>query len=303
MKPTLLVLAAGLGSRYGGLKQLDKLGPNGETIIDYSIYDAIRAGFGKVVFVIRKDIEDDFKEVIIAKLSGKIVVDYCLQELEYLPEGFELPVDRKKPWGTGHAILMAAEKIHEPFGVINADDFYGADAFKVLAEFFTTLKTKDENLYSMVGYDLCNTLSDFGWVSRGVCESNEENYLVSVTERTQIERSHNSIAYKDEKNDLIFLSAQTVVSMNFWGFTPLIFKQLSERFTAFLKDNIQNPKAEFFIPSVVNSLIETNETKVKVLHSSSPWFGITYHEDRELAITKIKNLVEEGVYPENLWKS
>lgn len=302
MKPTLLVLAAGLGSRYGGLKQLDKLGPNGETIIDYSIYDAIRAGFGKVVFVIRKDIENDFKEVIISKLSGKIEVDYCLQELEYLPEGFELPVDRKKPWGTGHAILMAAGKINEPFGVINADDFYGADAFKVLAEFFDTLKTKDENLYSMVGYDLCNTLSDFGSVSRGVCESNDENYLVSVTERTHIERSHNGIAYKDEKNDLVFLSSKTVVSMNFWGFTPLIFKQLSERFTVFLKDNIQNLKAEFFIPSVVNSLIETNETKVKVLHSSSLWFGITYQEDRELAVTKLKNLVEEGVYPENLWK-
>lgn len=302
MKPTLLVLAAGLGSRYGGLKQLDKLGPNGETIIDYSIYDAIRAGFGKVVFVIRKDIENDFKEVIISKLSGKIEVDYCLQELEYLPEGFELPVDRKKPWGTGHAILMAAGKINEPFGVINADDFYGADAFKVLAEFFDTLKTKDENLYSMVGYDLCNTLSDFGSVSRGVCESNDENYLVSVTERTHIERSHNGIAYKDEKNDLVFLSSKTVVSMNFWGFTPLIFKQLSERFTVFLKDNIQNLKAEFFIPSVVNSLIETNETKVKVLHSSSLWFGITYQEDRKLAVTKLKNLVEEGVYPENLWK-
>ena len=302
MKPTLLVLAAGLGSRYGGLKQLDKLGPNGETIIDYSIYDAIRAGFGKVVFVIRKDIEDDFKEVIISKLAGKIEVDYCLQELEYLPEGFELPVDRKKPWGTGHAILMAAEKIHEPFGVINADDFYGADAFKVLAEFFATLKSNEENLYSMVGYDLCNTLSDFGSVSRGVCESDEENYLLTVTERTQIERSHNSIAYKDQKGDLMFLSAQTVVSMNFWGFTPVIFKQLSERFSAFLKENIQNLKSEFFIPSVVNSLIETKETRVKVLHSSAPWFGITYHADRELAVTKIKNLVAEGVYPENLWK-
>ena len=302
MKPTLLVLAAGIGSRYGGLKQLDKLGPNGETIIDYSIYDAIRAGFGKVVFVIRKDIEDDFKEIIIAKLSGKIEVDYCLQELGYLPEGFELPSDRKKPWGTGHAILMAASKINEPFGVINADDFYGADAFKVLAEFFATLKTSHENLYSMVGYDLSNTLSDFGSVSRGVCHANEENYLESVTERTQIERTHNGIAYKDEKGDLVFLSPQTVVSMNFWGFTPLIFKQLSERFTVFLKENIHNVKAEFFIPSVVNNLIETNETKAKLLHSSARWFGITYHEDRALAVNKIQNLVAEGVYPENLWK-
>lgn len=301
MKPTLLVLAAGLGSRYGGLKQLDKLGPNGETIIDYSIYDAIRAGFGKVVFVIRKDIEEEFREVIISKLSSKIEVDYCLQELEYLPDGFELPAERKKPWGTGHAILMAADKINEPFGVINADDFYGADAFMVLAEFFATLKTGNENIYSMVGYDVANTLSDFGSVSRGVCLENEENYLVSVTERTQIERSHNGIAYKDEKGDLIFLTPQTIVSMNFWGFTPQIFKQLSERFTGFLNDNIQNPKSEFFIPSVVNDLIETKESSVKVLHSSARWFGVTYREDRELAVSKIKHLVKEGVYPENLW--
>jgi len=302
MKPTLLVLAAGLGSRYGGLKQLDKLGPNGETIIDYSIYDAIRAGFGKIVFVIRKDIEDDFKEVIISRLSGKIEVDYCLQELEYLPEGFELPADRKKPWGTGHAILMAAGKINEPFGVINADDFYGADAFKVLAEFFATLKTKEENLFSMVGYDVANTLSDFGSVARGVCQANKDNFLLTVTERTHIKRSHNGIAYKDDKGDLVFLPSDTVVSMNFWGFTPIIFKQLSELFITFLKENIQNMKAEFFIPSVVNNLIETNETRVKLLHSSARWFGVTYHEDRELAVNKIKNLVEEGVYPENLWK-
>ena len=302
MKPTLLVLAAGMGSRYGGLKQLDKLGPNGETIIDYSIFDAWRAGFGKVVFVIRKDIEEEFKEVIISRLTGKIEVDYCLQELEYLPEGFELPADRKKPWGTGHAILMAADKIHEPFGVINADDFYGADAFKVLTDFFATLKTGNENIYSMVGYDVANTLSDFGSVSRGVCLENDENYLLSVTERTHIERSHNGIAYKDEAGDLVFLLPQTVVSMNFWGFTPQIFKQLAERFTGFLKDNIQNPKSEFFIPSVVNELIEANETSVKVLHSSARWFGVTYREDRDLAVSKIKHLVEEGVYPVNLWK-
>jgi UTP-glucose-1-phosphate uridylyltransferase len=302
MKPTLLVLAAGLGSRYGGLKQLDKLGPNGETIIDYSIYDAIRAGFGKVVFVIRKDIEEEFKEVIISKLSGKIAVDYCLQELEYLPEGFVLPAERVKPWGTGHAILMAASKINEPFGVINADDFYGADAFKVLAEFFATLKTGNENLYSMVGYDVANTLSDFGSVSRGVCLANSDNFLVSVTERSQIERSHNAIAYKDEKDDLVFLPSDTVVSMNFWGFTPLIFKQLSDRFTSFLENNIQNPKAEFFIPSVVNDLIGTKETSVRLLHSTARWFGVTYREDRALAVTKIRDLVKEGVYPENLWK-
>jgi UTP-glucose-1-phosphate uridylyltransferase len=302
MKPTLLVLAAGLGSRYGGLKQLDKLGPNGETIIDYSIYDAKRAGFGKIVFVIRKDIEQEFKEVIITKLSGKIEVDYCLQELEYLPEGFVLPAERKKPWGTGHAILMAADKINEPFGVINADDFYGADAFKVLADFFATLKTGNENLYSMVGYDVANTLSDFGSVSRGVCQPDEENFLVSVTERTQIERSLSGIAYKDERDDLVFLPPQTIVSMNFWGFTTQIFKQLSERFADFLNENIQNPRSEFFIPSVVNSLIETHETSVKVLHSSARWFGVTYREDRELAVSKIKQLVEEGIYPENLWK-
>jgi UTP-glucose-1-phosphate uridylyltransferase len=302
MKPTLLVLAAGMGSRYGGLKQLDKLGPNGETIIDFSIYDAIRAGFGKIVFVIRKDIEEEFKEVIISRLSDKVEVDYCLQELEYLPKGFKLPADRTKPWGTGHAILMAADKIHEPFGVINADDFYGADAFKVLAEFFATLKTGNENIYSMVGYDVANTLSDFGSVSRGVCLEDDENNLLSVTERTQIERSHNGIAYKDETGDLVFLIPQTIVSMNFWGFTPQIFKQLSNRFVGFLENNIQNPKSEFFIPSVVNELIEAKETSVKVLHSNARWFGVTYREDRELAVSKIKHLVEEGIYPENLWK-
>jgi len=302
MKPTLLVLAAGMGSRYGGLKQLDKLGPNGETIIDFSIYDAIRAGFGKIVFVIRKDIEEEFKEVVISRLTGNVEVDYCLQELAYLPEGFELPADRTKPWGTGHAILMAADKIHEPFGVINADDFYGADAFKVLADFFATLKNGNENIYSMVGYDVANTLSDFGSVSRGVCLENDENYLLSVTERSQIERSHNGIAYKDEAGDLVFLIPQTVVSMNFWGFTPQIFKQLSDRFAGFLENNIQNPKSEFFIPSVVNELIESKETSVKVLHSNARWFGVTYREDRELAVSKIKQLVEEGIYPENLWK-
>ena len=301
MKPTLLVLAAGLGSRYGGLKQLDKLGPNGETIIDYSIYDAIRAGFGKVVFVIRRDIEDDFKEVIISKLSGKIEVDYCLQELEFLPEGFELPVDRKKPWGTGHAVLMAAEKIKEPFGIINADDFYGADAFKVLSNFFAGLESGEQNLYSMVGYHLCNTLSDFGTVSRGVCAENDKNYLVSVTERTAIERDANGIAYK-ENGELVYLPEETIVSMNFWGFTPSIFEQLSEDFTTFLKENINNPKSEFYIPSVVNRLIETQASNVKVLRSSAHWFGVTYREDRELAVSKIRELVEEGIYPADLWK-
>jgi dTDP-glucose pyrophosphorylase len=301
MKPTLLILAAGLGSRYGGLKQLDKLGPNGETIIDYSIYDAIRAGFGKVIFVIRRDIEADFKEVIISKLSGKIEVDYCLQELEFLPEGFELPEERKKPWGTAHAVLMAADKINEPFGVINADDFYGADAFKVLSNFFAELESDDQNLYSMVGYHVCNTLSDFGTVSRGVCAENEQHYLVSVTERTAIERDEKGIAYK-ENGELVYIPDETIVSMNFWGFTPIIFKKLKDGFTVFLKENINNPKSEFFIPSVVNRLIETKETDVKVLRSSARWFGVTYREDRELAVSKIQELVKEGVYPADLWK-
>lgn len=301
MKPTLLILAAGLGSRYGSLKQMDKLGPSGETLLEYSVFDAIRAGFGKVVFVIRKDIEADFKESVQKKLEGKIAVEYCFQELNVLPEGFSLPADRVKPWGTGHAILVAADKVKEPFAVINADDFYGHGSFKLLADFLTSPAIANNKTYSMVGFQLEKTLSEFGFVSRGVCATDANFNLVAANEKTHIERTDSGIISKLPDGSTETLDGKAYVSMNCWGFTISLFDYLKEGFIEFLKANVSNPKAEFYIPFMVNELIEKGEVKVKVLKGTSEWFGMTYQQDRELAVEKIRSLIKEGVYPENLW--
>ncbi len=301
MKPTLLILAAGIGSRYGGLKQLDKIGPSGETIIDYSIYDAIRAGFGKVIFIIKESIEDDFKETFVEKLKDKIAIDYVFQEIWMVPEGVLVPDERQKPWGTGHAVMMADGKIDGPFAVINSDDFYGRGAYETLANYYKEWTPARENDYCMVGYHVANTLSEFGSVSRGVCRGDASSHLVDVVERTHIERGPVGIAYKDEHGNFIDLAGQTIVSMNFWGFTPSFFKHLNEAFGEFIRKNSENLKAEFFIPSMVNELINTRQATVKILDCHDKWFGMTYKEDRETVVRSIRELVRQGIYPENLW--
>ncbi len=299
-KPTLLILAAGIGSRYGGLKQLDKVGPGGEAIIDYSIYDAIEGGFGKVVFVIRKSIEADFKEFIGNKLDGKIEVEYVFQELDKIPDGIAVNPDRKKPYGTGHAVLMAAESIFENFVVINADDFYGRDAFRTSANYLKNLDPKSSD-NCMVGYQIKNTLSDNGYVSRGQCTSDENNYLIDVIERTHIEKTEKGIFFETAQKEQVKLDENALVSMNFWGFTPQFFQELKTRFPLFLETNKNELKAEFFIPTVVNEIIDEKIGRTKVLSSDSAWFGVTYQEDRPVVVESIRELIRNGEYPEKLW--
>jgi UTP-glucose-1-phosphate uridylyltransferase len=299
MKPTLIVLAAGMGSRYGGLKQLDKLGPSGETIMDYSIYDAIRAGFGKVVFVIRQSFEDDFKDMFVNKLQGKIDVELVYQELDNIPGGIEVKTERSKPWGTGHAVWVTKDVVNEPFAVLNADDFYGAEAFKEIANFLVKDATDTE--YAMCGYQLNNTLSEFGSVSRGVCKIDNNGYLVQVNERTSIIKENGTIAY-EENNKKFPLKEDDIVSMNFWGFTTSMYQHLEDKFIDFVKDNSDNPKAEFYIPYVIDILMNENKVKTKVLSSDAKWFGVTYKEDRPATVKKIQELVDKGLYPDNLWK-
>lgn len=299
MKPSLVVLAAGVGSRYGGLKQIDKLGPNGETIIDYSVYDAYKAGFGKVVFVIRKSIEADFKEAIADKYSGKIEVDYVLQELDKTPFAFDVS-HRQKPWGTGHAVLMAAEKVNEVFAVINGDDFYGSDAFKQMADFLIE-NANETAKFSMVGYFLKNTLSENGFVSRGVCKTDEKGKLTDVNEHTKIQEINGEIVFEDENGKQKPLDKNSLVSMNFWGFTPDLFPKLNQLFIDFLKENAQNEKSEFYIPFAVNDLIKANKATAQVLSSTASWFGVTYREDREMVVNSLKKLHQDKVYPTPLW--
>jgi NDP-sugar pyrophosphorylase family protein len=301
MKPTLLILAAGIGSRYGGLKQLDRIGPSGETIIDYSIYDALQAGFGKVIFVIKESIESDFKEAFVERLNEKIAIDYVFQETWMVPEGIEIPDNRSKPWGTGHAVMMADGKINGPFAVINADDFYGRGAFMALAGYYKNGLPGNTNDYCMVGYKVSNTLSEFGAVSRGICQTDENSFLVDVVERTHIERREGVIVYKDGKDNLVPISDDSIVSMNFWGFTPSFFNFLKKGFGDFIKKNADNLKAEFYIPTMVNALINSKEASVRILDCNEQWFGMTYKEDRETVVKKIRELVKQGLYPENLW--
>ncbi|MBQ8493430.1 MAG: nucleotidyltransferase [Alistipes sp.] len=300
VKPTLLVLAAGMGSRYGSLKQMDGVGPNGEAIIDYSVYDAIRAGFGKVVFVIRHTFEADFKEVFNAeRFGGKIAVEYVFQELDYLPEGFTLPEGRQKPWGTNHAVMMAAKSINEPFAVINADDFYGREAYATISDYLKTLEGS-EGRYCMVGYQVNKTLSDNGTVSRGVCAVDADGNLLSMVERTQIERVDGTIVFHDDGADEP-LAEDTPVSMNLFGFTPDYFRHSESYFKEFLAENIDNLKSEFYIPKMVNKLINDGTASMRVLKTTSDWFGVTYKEDKPLLVSKIEELIERGIYPRNLW--
>lgn len=299
MKPTLLILAAGMGSRFGGLKQVEPVGPNGETILEYSIFDAIRAGFGKVVFVIRESFAEDFKARFESKLSGKIKIEYVYQELNKLPEGFELPDGREKPWGTGHAVLMAKDKINEPFAAINADDFYGAEAYQVMAEYLS--KSVKSEVFSMVGYQLNNTLSDFGSVSRGICVTNQNNQLSKITETHKIRLEHGTILCESENHETVELTGKETVSMNFWGFHPSVFNRIENQFINFLKENIQLPKSEFYIPFVVFEMIQKGQVAVDVLKADSPWFGVTYKEDKPFVIEQIEQLTRKGIYPDKLW--
>lgn len=301
MKPTLFVLAAGMGSRYGGLKQLDGLGPNGETIMDYSIYDAIKAGFGKIVFVIRPSFEKDFREVVINKYKKLIETDIVFQEISNVPEGFSYNPEREKPWGTNHAVLMGKDAIKEPFAVINADDFYGQESFKVLADFLCSVEGK-KNEYCMIGYRVGNTLSESGAVSRGVCVVDENQLLKNVVERTHIEEKGGTIIYLDEKGEEVSLLANTPVSMNMWGFTPDYFDYSMEYFKQFLKENGDKLKSEFYIPLAVNNLIVEKKVTCKVLDTPSKWFGVTYAEDRPQVVLKINELIRKGTYPEKLYK-
>lgn len=301
MKPTLFVLAAGMGSRYGGLKQLDGLGPSGETIMDYSIFDAIKSGFGKLVFVIRKSFEKEFIEKVASKYDKHIQVDIVFQELDALPKGYILHPDRVKPWGTNHAVMMGKDVIKEPFAVINADDFYGRDAFEKMALWLSD-KENSCNHYAMVGYRLHNTLSDSGFVARGVCETDDNYFLKSIVERTHIERKDGEIQYVDDEGYWYELPEDTPVSMNLWGFTPDYFKYSEDYFIKFLELNQHNLKAEYFIPLMVDYLITTKTADVKVLDTTSKWFGVTYAEDRQSVVDKLEALVKKGEYPSPLWE-
>ncbi len=298
MKPTLVVMAAGMGSRYGGLKQIDPIGPNGEIVIDYSVFDAIRAGFGKVVFIIRRDIEQAFKEVVESHLKGRIPVAYTFQALEDLPAGFRVPEGRQKPWGTAHAIRTCRDVVREPFAVINADDFYGRDSFAALARVLVQRRV-EERRYVLVGFDLANTLSEHGAVSRGVCEI-KDGRLVRVTERTKIERQGGPIMV-DVDGRLEPLAEDTVVSMNMWGFTPALFPQLEAAFIAFLNEQGSQLKSECYIPSVVDRLIKQGDATTDVVNTAARWLGMTYTEDKPIVREGIRALIAAGEYPAKLW--
>ena len=298
MKPTLLILAAGMASRYGSMKQTEGFGPDGETIMDYSIYNAIRAGFGKVVFIIRKDFADNFKEVFEPKLKGKIEVDYVYQELEDFVDNSFIPEGRTKPWGTGHALLCAKEKVHEPFAVINADDFYGKDSFEKAADFL--INRCDENTSAIIGYKLINTLSEHGTVSRGVCEVDENNLLTGINERIKIYKKEDDVVFEVESN-LTVLKDDTNVSMNFWCFHPSVFDITEKLFAEFPKNNMENIKAEFFIPYVADFILKNRNSKILVISTSSQWFGVTYKEDAAGVKGSLYKLIEEGEYPNRLW--
>lgn len=299
MKPTLLILAAGMASRYGSMKQVDGFGPNGETIIDYSIHDAIRAGFGKVSFIIREEFQDSFKAIFEPKLQGRIETDYVFQSYDLSPFGINKTIERQKPWGTGHAVLAARNQINEPFCVINADDFYGYDAFEKMAAFLNN-EVRDD-YYALMGYEVDKTLSDFGSVSRGICKVNAAGNLQEINERTKVYKKDGVIVYEDDNGNTTPLDDDARASMNFWGFTPAIFKQSEEMFKRFVEANENNPKAEFFIPLMAEELVKTGGAQFKVIPTSSKWFGVTYKEDKPIVQQSLAELVANGTYPENLW--
>lgn len=299
MKPTLLILAAGMASRYGSMKQVDGFGPNGETIIDYSIYDAIKAGFGKISFIIREEFQDNFKAIFEPKLAGRVETDYVFQSYDLKPFGIDKEIERAKPWGTAHAVLAARNQVKDPFCVINADDFYGYDSFEKMAKFLTTEVADDR--YSLIGYQVDKTLSEYGSVSRGVCKVNDEGNMVEINERTQVYFKPDGSVVYEEGGVETPLPNDTRVSMNFWGFTPAVFKQSEPMFKAFVEANEDKPKSEFFIPLVADELIKSGTASFKVIPTASKWFGVTYKEDKPIVQKCISDLVNSGVYPENLW--
>ena len=303
MKPTLFLLAAGMGSRYGGLKQLDKLGPHGETIMDYSIYDAINAGFGKLVFVIRKDFEEDFRNIVLSKYEGHIPCELVFQALDALPEGFTCPAERTKPWGTNHAVMMGKDGIKEPCAGRNCDDFYDRDAFQVMGKWLSELPEGSTGKYAMVGFRVGNTLSESGTVSRGVCENDEDHHLPSVVDRTKIQRFDGVVKYLDDDDNWVAIPDTTPVSMNFWGFTPDYYAHSEEYFKTFLSDpkNKENLKSEVFIPLMVDKLIKDGTATCEVLDTTSKWLGVTYPEDRPEVVAKFQKLADDGVYPEKMF--
>lgn len=301
MQPTLIILAAGMGSRYGSLKQIDRFGPSGETIVEYSIYDALRAGFKKIVLVIRQNFADDFREIVLNKAMKKADISFAFQELENLPKGFSLPADRVKPWGTGHAVLMAANKVDTPFAVVNADDFYGAQSYRIMADFLSRPQHGSPEEYCLVDYRLDNTLSESGYVSRGICNVNEDNYLTDITEHKKISRNGNEISSLTESGEII-LTGNERVSMNLMGFLPSMFDHLQQQFTAFLDVNSGKKDAEFFLPSAMNEVIKSGKARVKVLPTMEKWFGVTYREDRDMVMNSLKKLADQGIYPNSLWK-
>jgi dTDP-glucose pyrophosphorylase len=299
VKPTLVVLAAGMGSRYGGLKQIDPIGPSGEVVLDYSVYDAIQAGFGKVVFIIRKDIEEDFREALESHYVGKIDIDYAFQSLEDLPEGFDLPDGRTKPWGTTHATLACRDLVKEPFGVINADDFYGRSSFKILADWLIA-HAETPNVYSLVGFTLAKTLSEHGSVSRGVCKVSDTGHLVEIEECHDIERKGEGIQLRRAAG-MDSADGSEVVSMNMWGFTPGIFGQMLEGFAEFYNGMADPQKSEYLIPNIIQDRITDGTIKVESLTSQEQWFGVTYTEDKPAVVASIQELIKAGVYPASLW--
>jgi dTDP-glucose pyrophosphorylase len=301
MRSTLLILAAGMGSRYGGMKQVDPFGPSGETITDYSIYDALHAGFERFVFVISPKMEEDFKTSYVKKFPSHLDVDYVIQSIDNLPEGFSLPPDRVKPWGTAHAVLMAKDAIQEPFAVINADDYYGRKSYKIMQHFLAQVAKTGEGHYCMVGFELQKTVSEHGSVARGVCQVDEQGYLNAMVERTKIFLKDGIIVFEDEDGSAQTLDPMSTVSMNLFGFTPDFFTHIEENFKGFLKANIVNPKAELYIPYVVDNLINAGTSKMSVLQTPESWFGVTYQEDKPKVLAAIRKLVDDGCYPESLW--
>lgn len=304
-QPILVVMAAGMGSRYGGLKQIDPVGQNGEIIMDYSVFDAVKAGFTRIIFVIKREIEADFKAVIGKRAEKQADVQYVFQRIDDLPEGFSVPEGRVKPWGTAHAVLAARDLIDAPFAAINADDYYGVEAFQKIYDFLVTEQNSPKLQLSMVGYELMNTLSDNGHVARGVCDVDQKGYLKGITERVRIEKKDGGAAFtEDDGKTWEVLPRDTVVSMNMWGFPQEMIAAFQADFIGFLKNDVpKNPqKAEYFLPFVVNDLLAAEKAEVSVLHSADKWFGVTYKEDKEVVVNAIRKLTEEGVYPSPLWK-
>lgn len=300
MKPTLLILAAGMGSRYGSMKQIEGFGPSGETITDYSIFDALRAGFGKIIFVISPKMEDEFVSSYIKKFPAELEIDYVIQGVNTIPDGIEISPERVKPWGTAHAVLMAKPKIKEAFAVINADDFYGRSAYSIIANYLKSSTENEIGEFCLAGYPVTNTLSDYGSVSRGVCELDKDDFLINIVERTKVERNGTEIIYTED-GKVFHVSEETMISMNIFGFTPVFFDKMEQYFLEFIKENSTDLKAEFFLPMVVQRMKDESAARTKVLRTDEQWFGVTYKEDRPHVLQMINNLVAEGVYPNNLW--